>query len=544
MSEEIFFGRVQELANLQKRYQAFVEGYRQNIAFLGESRIGKTSLIKEFAQKAQAPSCILYYVNSSFNLYSELIRQFCFQVLNHFLRHEKVIQPGNEDIDAFIRDAEVLIPETIAKVKMMLSLSEGQQQRAAIAHVISLIDTFLKETNNKYKLLIVLDEFHQLKYTCGSEVYQSLAKFIISQKNVMFILLSSSVKEAEKILASDLHMIFGNFERMYLKELSLDEAKSSLDATLVSLPVDTLDKKFIVHVTGGHPFYLKEVGKELSRAIESGRFRGDNETPNYVFDAFKGLLFREQGSLHQLFQEQISHVWKLKHRNNLLKTMYLLADGYQRLHEMKIFIKNVQYIKSYLNKLVEMNIAVQSGHIFRIKDRLFLTWLNTVFRPARMYSDIESGVRQKLFVDKLSREYRVFKESISKENIARIIDLFSSFKGDTVYADNKKAIKLPHLDRVRLLRMIGEVRNRCFIIGEGNDILIAALKESALEESDVLDFKLQCTSLKSRKVKKCIVTLDTYTDNARLAAKENSINLWNKDDVNFLLRLYNKPVLI
>lgn len=546
MTNDVFFGRTQELANLRKRYQAFLEGYRQNIALLGEARIGKTALIKEFLRQTRNPACIVYYVNASFNLYSELLKQFCFLVLNHFLQSEQAVPDETEDIDGLIRAAEPLIPETIAKVKMMLSLSEGQHQRAALAHLISLIDSFLKETNNKYKFLIVLDEFHLLKYISGNEAYQLLARVIISQKNAMFIVTSSSVKEAEKVLASDLHLIFGNFERMYLGELPLNEANAAWGYSFEALPLDTVGKKFILHITAGHPFYLKLIGKDLGSLIESSPCREGEAGPgsNYVGETLYRLLFKDEGLLYGIFQAQIEQVWKLKNRSNLLKTIYLLADGYQRLHEMRIFIKNAQYIKHYLNKLVEMDIAVQSGHLFRIKDRLFLMWLNTVFRPSRVYSDIAGALREKIFRESLEREYDAFKESINKENIVRIIDLFSNFKGDTVYAENKKAMRLPHLEKVRLLRTMGEGSRRSFIIGEGNDVLIAALKENTLEASDVFDFKTQCTSLKNRRIKKCLVTLDTYTDNARLAAKENSITLWNKDDVNFLLRLYNKPALL
>jgi|GEM_PF-3328996 len=537
--DSFFIGREAELEVLQKRFTGFLEGYRQNIALIGEAHMGKTALVSQFMRLCPSRRCIFYTLDVALSLYSELLHHFCYVVLNHFLLQERIIQVEQDSIDVLIRNAEPLLPETVSKVKMMFSFSDNQQQKAIIVHVLNLIETFLKETNHAYKFCMVIEEFHQLRHTFHEDVYKTLAKFIITQNDVMCVVVSSEPKEADKILASDLHLIFGNFERLYVQEFPSAEADVFIQQHPCAEVLSSLEKKYIVHLTAGNPFYLNALLSALSHSV-SAAVRTDRTV---LFSALHRLLLDKDGVLAAQFRLKVEQLWKIKNRSSILKTVSLLAEGYQRISDMKLFIKNAPEIKQHLNKIVEAGIAVQSGHVYRIKDQLLLFWINHVFKPGKLYTEA-SGLREKIFYERLQEAFDTFCTSVTKENITRIMDLFSSFKGDTVYREQKKALRLPHLEKVRLLRTMNEGSNRCFIVGEGNDILIAALKETQLEEQDVLDFQQQSTVLNNRNVKKCIVTLENYTESAKFVAKEHSINLWGKEDINFLLRLYNKPVLL
>lgn len=544
----MFIGRENELAVLHKRFASFLEGYRQNIAILGDKQLGKSTLIRQFLTSHREPACVFYYINTPMMLYAEFLNHFCLTVLNHYLKSEQRAVEESSDIAYLIRSAEPLLPETISKIKMMFSFSETQQQKSIVVHLLHLLDTFIRETNNTYKIVLIIDEFHTLSDTFGRDAYRQLAKFIISQKNAMVLLVSSGLKEAEKILATDLHLIFGNFEHMYVKPLTVDESQRFIDRPATGdVSLSAMEKRFILHMTGGNPFYLKVILQRLSeQSLIAADSRSDSARGDVspVFPVLKDLLYNEEGVLYQLFYHKIEQLWEGKNRNTILKTALLLADGYHRISDMKLFLKNTPQIRSYINKLLDAEIAVQSGGIFSIKDPVLLFWLKNVFRPLKLYPET-SPLRIKMFEEKVRAEFAQFSEIVSRQNITRIIELFSQFKGDTVWTENKKSIKLPHIDKVRLLRTSGEGGGqRSFIIGEGQDVLIAALKETQLEEGDVLDFYRQCTSLNSKQVKKCIVTLDTYSDTARLIAKEHSISLWNRDDINLLMRLYHKPALI
>ena len=236
-------------------------------------------------------------------------------------------------------------------------------------------------------------------------------------------------------------------------------------------------------------------------------------------------------------------VFRLKNKDKLLKAIFLVSDGYQRISDMKWFIKNQMQLKSYLNRLIELQIVVQCGNIFKMRDKLLHMWINYVFRPALLYSCSDSSVARKIFESKLREEYDLFCQMQQRESISRIIELFQNFKGDTLYNERKRFIRLPHLEKVRFFKTMQDERSKYFIVGEGRDVFIASLKESVLEESDVIDFQLKCTTLGNKNIKKCIITLDKYTDTAKLIASKNKISLWNKQDINFLLRTYNKPVI-
>ena len=59
---ERFFGRDDVLALLSKRVMALKEGYRQNVAFTGQSLSGKTSILHHFISSIKDDDFITVYV--------------------------------------------------------------------------------------------------------------------------------------------------------------------------------------------------------------------------------------------------------------------------------------------------------------------------------------------------------------------------------------------------------------------------------------------------------------------------------------------------
>ncbi|MCK5493337.1 MAG: hypothetical protein KAJ14_09525, partial [Candidatus Omnitrophica bacterium] len=51
------------------------------------------------------------------------------------------------------------------------------------------------------------------------------------------------------------------------------------------------------------------------------------------------------------------------------------------------------------------------------------------------------------------------------------------------------------------------------------------------------------SNIKGKRVKKIFISLDDIPHRVRLIAKNNKLTMWDLQDVNNLLNIYNKPVV-
>jgi hypothetical protein len=120
------------------------------------------------------------------------------------------------------------------------------------------------------------------------------------------------------------------------------------------------------------------------------------------------------------------------------------------------------------------------------------------------------------------------------------MELISSFKDDILKLGKDK-YRLPTIDKSRLISY--PEKKMHLLIGEGKEIIFAAIKEDGIEDNDVFDFIEKGSSIKGKNVRKILISLDTFTSTARLAAKNNRIIAWDLNEINGLFRVYNKPVI-
>jgi hypothetical protein len=80
-------------------------------------------------------------------------------------------------------------------------------------------------------------------------------------------------------------------------------------------------------------------------------------------------------------------------------------------------------------------------------------------------------------------------------------------------------------------------------IGEGKEIIFAGIKEKNINDSDIFDFIEKGANVKGRGVKKVFIALDTLSPTARLIAKNNKLIIWDVNDINRLLHIYNKTAV-
>lgn len=530
--KDLFLTRQIQYRVLEKRVNSFLEGYRQNIAILGPNLSGKTYLMEQILKTISLKTDALpLYIDLEYVNFSEFFKVIFTSLLFYYLKKKK--EHAIYDLDMLILETQDTIPKTVEKIKDSLNLLYTKE-KVNFELITSTITEFINETN--IKILFILDNFTAFKYF-SKKIVSEFAKFIITQKDIMFIFLSKEIKKAEELLSQELNLLFGNFEKIYMENLSYKEAVSYLEVRLPEKLSVSL-RKFLIELTEGFPFYLDAIIHDLQnlqdKVIDFELLR----------DVLTNLLISPESSLYQAFNNKISLI-KSSYKDNFLINPLLIsiASGYTRKKDLASILKvDYKNLAHRLSKLLETQIINKSGSFYYIPDKLFSFWTLSVFKnsvnaPLIFYEDKKEFIK-----NKLNEKFDEFNQATIKEDLQRFVELVYLFKDDTVKI-GKKSISLPQIKRLKIVS--AHNKDMKFIIGEAKQYyLILAFKEKMPQDTDILEFSNRCSYFRHKQPKKIFITLDKADVTTKVLAKEKRLFFWEGDDVNHLLRLYNKPLII
>ncbi len=117
--------------------------------------------------------------------------------------------------------------ETIELIKKILKFSEEGRNEEAFDSMLEVTAVVNAETG-RYPVLI-LDEFDRLKHFKLKNEFQTLGKKIMIQKNTLYVVSSSSVYEAKRIIAEKLSLLFGNFQIIEFVPFDVDKCAAFVD---------------------------------------------------------------------------------------------------------------------------------------------------------------------------------------------------------------------------------------------------------------------------------------------------------------------------
>ncbi|MGD9015667.1 MAG: hypothetical protein PVI33_06565, partial [Candidatus Omnitrophota bacterium] len=127
MLKSDFCDRLDYLEILEKRIKAIKEGYRQNIAIIGDKDIGKTSIILHFLNRFNDPLILPLYLELRPELSQEqFARKFVAVLLYNFLENSNIVR--YEDLDFLISKASGFIPKTTEAIQSIISSSKRKQK--------------------------------------------------------------------------------------------------------------------------------------------------------------------------------------------------------------------------------------------------------------------------------------------------------------------------------------------------------------------------------------------------------------------------------
>jgi AAA+ ATPase superfamily predicted ATPase len=175
MSEEKFFDRKNYIEILEKRIGSLKDGYRQNIAIIGEENVGKTSILYKFLDKFYDPRIITAYLEVRPESFQDFAKRFIGALLYNFLLNSGLSL--KEDLDFLLEKSSVYIPNTTLKIKSMLNDLSRRKKAGVIAELFNLPEMIHQETD-KF-IVLFLDEFHNLEKIGVSNIYREWSKLLI-----------------------------------------------------------------------------------------------------------------------------------------------------------------------------------------------------------------------------------------------------------------------------------------------------------------------------------------------------------------------------
>lgn len=529
MIKDSFFDRKQYLAILEKRVGDLKYGYRQNLAIIGDELVGKTSIISKFLNKFYDNYIIILYLEVRPEPLSSFAKRFIGVLLYNFLINSGILL--KEDLSFLIRRAEKFIPNTIEKIKLILDSLLRRKKNNVFVELLSLCEMLKLETG-KF-CVVILDEFHELENMGIKNLYREWSKLLISHKNTMYIIISSMKVKTKNILANNLSLLFGNFELILVEPFDIKTSEGYIEYKLGNSDLNVGLRNFIVHFTGGYPFYLEVIAEAISKS---------NQTE--LVDILEKLLFDTSGVLNQRFSNYIKCFLDLSSNHNFMSILYLISSGHNKLKDIaQILHITKKMLNQRISHLLDLNTITRSGDFLKINDRVFNFWLRFVYQERLCSLTFDAKNQKSLFRKNIETAIQEFSFNAQKPIRERTAELLRLFEDEIVQIE-KKRLRLNRFREIKHLEF-----NHCSLkeglIGRSSDTLwIIAFKYDLLTEDDIAEFTKECKKYHHKLQRKIIIAFQDIDTNARLRALEEKILTWDVNHLNQILDLFSKPRVI
>ncbi|NQT28159.1 MAG: hypothetical protein HQ570_01015, partial [Candidatus Omnitrophica bacterium] len=448
-----------KLSALDKRVKAFTLGYRQNIALLGEDTEEISYLLSNYLQRNKSDDLTYLYASSAYAGKKEFFKAIAFSLLSDYTRK-------TESLDNLINCASPVLIATTNFIKDCL-----KKDNLSFLDVLETINKFINESNRS--CVLIVEEFLNLA-TMFKDFYQDFSKFIIIQRNCMIVLTTSNSRDAEKVLSGELNLLFGNFEKVFLSENVSLANYFYFKSLLQPLSPSRLFLSFFVNMLGTNIIYY-----DLMARIIKENYQSESEDASIISILEKTLYSRETYHFQKFIKKIDLIKFYFKDSILTLKLLFALSHGYLRKAELvSLGIYNSKDLNSRLQKLLDLNYVENLGNIYKIRDSLFSFWLTSVFKLYFSPPVLNPQQKQALFKTGIDQKLTLFKEEFAKDKLKKVMQLFSSFKNDTLHL-GKSRYQLPAIENAKVISY--PTRDFHLLIGEGKEIVFAGIKEKNVE---------------------------------------------------------------
>jgi hypothetical protein len=472
--------------------------------------------------------------------FSYFAQQFSKGLLYHFLKNQNL--PLHEDLKLLCESCRLSIPVTTAEIEAIQVLLKEGKNNEAYASLLNLPDIFFGET--KKSLVLIFDEFQNLENFLVSNVFVELGKRIMTQKSTLYITTSSNQEHAKTILSEKLSLLFGNFEVIDVVPLDLATAQGLIDHNLEGIKIGLYLKNFLADFTGGYPLYINMICQELISL--AALHRQEEIYAPIITQAIENLVFNPWGVISRHFELTVSDLRKGKVSLHLCSLLIALSEGKHRIADAALYLNcKPSLITQKINSLLESDIVEKNGNYFHIKDKLFRYWIKYVYQRRIKAIDLEPGKSRKNFKEEINKGVNEFQMVARKDLSLRIMDLLHKFDEEAFELGGRRY-------KLSAFKDINQMKLR---LGSGNslDALLAnssegqwliVLKKDPVLEQDLTNMAEEVKKLSPRPGRCVLISLSGLDESAKVRALQDKWWIWNEEQVNTLMHLYDEPYLI
>ncbi len=534
------YNRPDIVETIIRRVNSFSEGYRQNIAIIGEPSIGKTSLIKDILSSNQIKrdDIIPIYLEIKIEPFEFCAKRFIKSALFQLMRSDPTLTAPHDTV-LLIEDLKRTHPKTAETcIRVLQDIDKGRLDEG---HSFMLDITAMISEESKKRCLLILDEFHNIGNFDLKHPYATLAKKIMLQKDTMYLLLSSKATISQRIFSEKLALLFGNFEKMILAPFDMNMSRSFLQDKMRGAVLPQVYMDFVATFTGNKPFYMQVLCDEMEKGVFSRKISPDSHAELIEF-ALTESVFKKTGVINQLFSNLFFRISDGKLLSKTAALLIALSSGNKKQADMAASSRlQARDASKILNRLVDMDIIVRNGSFYRFKDRLFSFWLQSVYLKRILSFSLDELLEEDYFKKDIRAKISIFLQEFEKELSSRVVDLFKLFKNDVIQLNGKKHKFLLFTD---VERSSAEAPGNINILAANNRFKwLCTIKKEHVTEIEITEI-IKNTKTKSRANRinrNILISLAGINENAYLMAKEAKLWVWNLEDLNVLMELYEKP---
>lgn len=537
--DQTFYGRQNILDILHKRLAGLKEGYRQNVALLGSRTIGKTAILQKLIADHDDPDIIILYLDLESRDFPYFTHQFVKSLLYHFLKSQNL--PLQEDLKLLCTACRGHVPQTVAAVEEIETLLAQGKTADVYGRLLSLPDIFWGES--KKSVVLIFDEFQNLANFNVPEVFAQLGKRIMTQRNCLYVVVSSYPSQAHPILSEKLSLLFGNFEVIPVGAFDVKASYQLMDKHLEGIKIGLQLKNFLADFTGNHPLYLNILCQEMIYLC--GVFGQQEIYAPILTQAVENLIFNPWGILSRHFELSMIELCRGKSEGPLAQVLTAMAEDRHRIPDLAAHLSvKPAHITQRLNTLLAADIIEKNGNYFHIKDKLFKYWIKYVYERRQKAIELEPGKGRKLFKEDISKALSDFQMVSRKDLSSRIIDLLHKFDSEAfeVAGRRYKLSMFRDISPLKLRLGTGSYFDAVSAEGEDGRWLIV-LKRDPVHDQELNAFLEEMKKLSPKPQRCVIVSLSGLDDSAKIRALQEKLWVWNEEEINVLMHLHDEPYL-
>ena len=516
----------QDILNIvTKRIKSFKEGYRQNLSILGRDEDELNYLIENHILNQKVSDLIYIYIDPLYLNPTQISKNILFSSLSQYLNNTSA------SLDSLLNKIQTFLPSTFNYAKDILKIKVTK-----FSQVLEVINKFINESQKKCLLLVKNFTFFEEIF---KDFYESFSKFLILQNKCMIILFDSYIEKAKKIINSKFNLLFGGFQILLLDIFSFWDSYLYLINHLQPQKFSPHFIAFFIQNLKSNLFYYHIFTQKI-KEISQKSFLNEEEI---VFKVFEELMYLRNSLFFQKFMHKLNFLKeKYKDHQDLIEILLLISQGYIRKNDLLFFLKmDKNKLQQKIKRLCEIEYIENLGNIYKISDSLFSFWLSKIFRLYSFQGFFDTSCKTNIFKKKIKEEFSLFKEEFYKERLQKVLELFSSFKNDTLIF-NEQRLNFPSLERIKVITY--PEQDLKLLVGEGKDIVIVGIKEGESKEEDIYNFIERSRLIKNRNLKRIFISLGKTSDSVKLIAKKDKILLWEREELNNILRIYNKAIVL